>query len=78
MTNNVLDIRGPVMQSNKNEVNFDLPNCVQLKTEQDQYEFKIFISKIVKAANDNALEQLSQYVQEQNAAMTALVKKLGA
>lgn len=56
----------------------ELPDCVQIKTDADMKAFKLFLEAVVNAANKNALDEIASYVVSQNAAMTVLVKKLGA
>jgi hypothetical protein len=72
----VPNIRGPEVVTEGKDI--QLPKCVQIKTEQDAAEFKTFLETVIKAANENALDRIADYVAEQNKAMTHLVKTLGA
>ncbi len=72
----VQGILGPAIKNDN--VDLNLPECVQFKTDKDVEEFKAFVASVIKAANENALDQLAEFVTQQNNAMTQLVKKLGA
>ena len=75
----VPNIKGPEAQSTQQGgTDIAVPACVQLKTEQDAQEFRAFVESVIRAANENALNNIAKFVSESNAAMTALVKKLGA
>ena len=56
----------------------EIPECVQFKTQKDQEDFKVFVEKVVKATNNNCKDLIAEFIQQQNAAMTRLVKKLGS
>lgn len=69
-------IVGPELRNDS--IQLDLPACVVFKTEDDVNEFKAFMSAVVQAANDNALDLIANYVLKQNTSMMELVQKLGA
>lgn len=69
-------ILGPGMEEKKNILQMDIPSCVNVKTPEDNKAFQGFVSEVVKATRKNCLDLLAAFVEEQNAAMATLVKKL--
>lgn len=74
----VPNIKGPGTEVPATGTDINVPNCVQIKTEQDAKEFTAFVENVIRAANENALNKIAKYVSDSNVAMTELVKKLGA
>lgn len=52
-----------------------MPNCIQIKSQKDSDEFRDFVSKVVQASHNNAIEQLKILLGDQAPELIEHLKK---